>query len=632
MSSAVASAREVEGVRIIRDTREALHALEKDTEIALDLETSGLRPHADKIAVVSMYGDESSTLGVLHVRGHIPAELKRFLEQPHRRLTTHNGVGFDLPYLLHAGVEVTAPKLYDTLVGGTVLAPNSRRDYRVSLKAEVDRRLGVTLAKDADHTSWMNPVLTEQQVQYCAEDIVHIHALRRSQEQKARETGQVKILDLESQLVGTTARMTHRGFPISLEELHGFLEEEAVISAELGGELSEALGAINWGSHVQVKEVFQRVAGITLPTTEADFLKEVISNGPEGLLDGDRYDFKLMRDFSVPFRKSIDLLGPGMFLSEENLILLRSEDIKQAERAIEYLTKLVRLKQANKRQQSYGPKFEAQHVWEGIVHARFWQCGADTGRYTSSDPNLQQVPVNMRHVFGHRPGFSMVSVDYSQIEVVGAAYLANDKVLLKLIESGGDVHTMVAEALFGLKPGTITDKKDRRRRLSKACSFTLLFGGGAKRLVQQARVEQAPITLAEGKELVELFFNRFKGLAQERRDAYQTARAGHRAIKLNIASGLKRTLVGGDIRPTKILNTLVQGAAAGGLKHGLLVATKRGLAPWLCGTVHDEVVGWVESEWAEEYGRELSSAMIEGMQKIFPVPIQTEIKVGTQWS
>lgn len=631
MSSAVASADMVEGVRVIRNVREALHALQGDKEIALDLETSGLRPHADKIAVVSMYGDDSSTLGVLHVRGSMPAELRRFLEEPHRRYTLHNGVGFDVPYLLAAGVRITAPRLYDTLVGATVLTPTGRRDYRVSLKAEVDRRLGVTLAKDADHTSWMNPELTDQQVQYCAEDIVHIHALRRAQEQKARETNQVRALELEGKLIGTVGKMTHRGFPIGMDELDGFLLEQRRVEGELGEEMRGIFGGINFGSHVQVKEAFKRVDGVELHTTEADFLKEVIANGPEGLLDKAQYVFKGQRGITVPFRRSIDLLGPGMNLSQDNMILLAREDRRMAEQAIEHLGKLITLKQAIKRQQSYGPKFQAEHIWESIVHARFWQCGTNTGRFSSTDPNLQQVPRDMRYVFGNRPGYKMVAVDYSQIEVVVAAYLAQDKDLIALIETGGDIHTMVAGQMFGVDPKTI-EKGDRRRRLSKACSFTLLFGGGAARLVQQARQEGAPITLSEGKELVDLFFRRFKGIAQDRRDAYELAQSGYRVLKIDILSGLRRHLVGEDIKPTTILNTRVQGAAAGGLKQGLLIATQEGLADYLCGTVHDEVVGWVEDRWADEYGEALSDAMIRGMQRLIPLPIKTEIKVGDGWS
>lgn len=633
MSMATASSDQVEGVQILRNTREALAALDKDREVAVDLETSGLRPHADKIAVVSLYGDDSGKLGVLHLRGHMPAELRKFLEDPTRRFTYHNGVSFDIPYLLHAGVKADAPALYDTIVAAPLLNDTNRRDHRVSLQAEVERRLGVTLAKDADHTSWMNPELTPQQVRYCAEDIVHLHATRRAQLAKGRETGQERALQLESDIVGVTARMTYRGLPISLERLGGFLDNQAELETELGRELIPIVGAINFGSHVQVRKAIAGL-GLVVPTTEADFLEEVVNNGPEGILGaGTGYKIKGVGPVhQVRMTSGLELLGPGMNLSGEQLAVIAESDYKQAELIIDTLHKMVEMRKAKKRQSSYGPKFQAKYIDDnGIVHARFWQTGTDTGRYSSTDPNLQQVPRDMREVFGNHAGISMVAVDYSQIEVVVAAFLAGDEELLELIaHPSGDVHSLVAEAIFNLNPGTIK-KGDQRRVVAKACSFTLLFGGGAGRLVQQARQEGAKLTMDEGKEIVKLFFNRFKGLARVRGEAYQTAQSGHRAVTIRIISGMRRILVGEQITPTRILNNQVQGAAAAGLKQGLKLAKAEGLAEYLGATVHDEVVGWIETKWAAEYAEALGDCMIRGMQKYIPTTVRVERKVASHW-
>ncbi len=611
----------------VRTVREALHLMKSDVDIAIDLETSGLSPYADKIAVVSMYGDQTDTLAVLHVRGHIPPELKAFLEEPHRRHTYHNGVSFDLPFLMAHGVEADRAKLYDTLTGATIVASGTRQSERVNLKAEVDKRLGITLAKSVDHGSWMDPELNDQQILYCTEDISNIHALRRAQELEAERTGQLKHLELESAITGITARMTHNGLPIGVDALEAYLQEQHQREVELEGGLREEFGYINYGSHVQVKKLFSEL-GVELPTTDADFLQELEQDGPDLLMAGTEYSLKTGQRVRPKFHRAVEALAYTGDVSQETLIKFAQVDQMRAEKVIDTLGKVISLRQSIKRQTSYGPKFQERYIHEGRVHSRFWQSGADTGRFTSSDPNLQQVPKDMRWVFGHRPGWSMVSVDYSQIEFVVAAYLANDKVALELCEQGGDIHRMVAAQLFGIKPEDVTDKQ---RRISKACSFTLVFAGGPQRLVSQARQYGAKITLAEGRELIQLFFQRFRGLLADRQRAYDMSQSGRRMAEVRLASGFRRLLVGGKLKPTTLLNTRVQGTAAIGLKMALLHAQRAGLGMYLGAPVHDELVASVPTEWAEEYGRELSNCMVKGMQTWVPVPIRTEMKVGETW-
>lgn len=611
----------------IRGVREALHALQNDIDLAIDLETSGLSPYQDKVAVVSMYGDQSDTLAVLHVRGTIPEDLKKFLEEPHRRHTYHNGVSFDLPFLMAHGVEADQARLYDTLTGATIVASGTRQSERVNLKAEVDKRLGITLAKSVDHGSWMDPELNEQQIRYCTEDIANIHALRRAQELEAERTGQTRHLELESAITGITARMTHNGLPIGVDALDAYLEEQRAKENELLGGLYQEFGQVNYGSHVQVKALF-RDLGVDLPTTEADFLQELAFDGPEGLLEGREYQLKTGQWVRPRFARAIEQLGMVGATDADTLIKFARVDQLKAERVVETLEKVVTLRQAIKRQTSYGPKFQAKYIHGGRVHSRFWQSGADTGRFTSSDPNLQQVPRDMRWVFGHLPGWSMVSVDYSQIEFVVAAYLANDEAALELCAQGGDIHRLVASQMFGVDVDSVTPKQ---RSISKACSFTLIFAGGAQRLVSQARQYGAKITVPEGRELIQLFFRRFRGLLADRQRAYDMSQSGRRVVEVRLASGFRRLLVGSKLRPTTLLNTRVQGTAAIGLKMGLLHAQRAGLGLYLGAPVHDELVACVPTEWAQEYSDELSKCMIKGMRTWIDAPVRVEAKIGETW-
>jgi DNA polymerase I len=606
---AVVAGQVVQGVTVVRDVRSALNALWHDKELAVDIETSGLSPFRDKVAVVSLYGDESSVLAVLHVRGLLPQELADFLGSPDRRQVYHNGVGFDVPFLMEAGVDFERVLLYDTLTGATVVTGTGRRDTSMSLRAEVGRRLGTVLKKGADHSGWMNPALTEDQVRYCAEDIVHLHGLRRAQVTRAEETRQLAALELEMAIVPSVARMTHHGLPIDLEQLDGYLEDQLITARQLERELTTELGeVVNYNSPTQVLAACRRY-GLVLANTQAKYLETLVADGVDPNLPEDRRE--------------------------------------QQARGLEVLGRIVAVRQAKKRLSSYSPTWVEKHVVDHgqlpgtrtghWVHSRFWQCSTDTGRFSSSDPNLQQVPVrppapNMRPIFRHPAdsGLRIVKVDYSQIEVVIAAYQARDRALLDLIESGGDIHTLVASQIFRVAPDQVSKYQ---RQLSKAANFCLIFGGGAKTFAAYARQYGAPITLPDAQGIRTEYFRQFTGLARVRDEAYELQASGRRAVNVYLPSGLRRTLIGEDVKATKILNTRVQGTAAAGMKAAIRLARARGLDMYFGATVHDELVAaGVPAEWAEDYARELAAVMVEGMQTYVRTKVGVESSVGVAWS
>jgi DNA polymerase-1 len=587
----------VNGVDVIRDPRQAIAMLSEEEDIAIDLETGGLDFTRAPVAVVSMYGDTTNQLAVLHVRGRIPDGLKGLLEDPKRRLTWHNGVSFDMPFMKKWGVDVMKARHYDTLVGAGVTITTGRRDEVKTLQAEVERRLGVYIKKGADHASWMNPELDDKQILYCAEDMLHLHALRRAQETKAEEQGQLSALALEMAIVPSVALMTYNGLPLHVPTLDSFKAHAREYIDTAGGELAGKVGDVNLGSHVQVKGLLEGL-GMVLPkiydpktrtmksTTRADPLKAVMSRGVAGLIANGHMTPRTSWVEEVDGRPVVhrDPETPAKFTERCELLMW-------------VLERVVLLREAEKLGDSYSDAWVAQHRDElGRIHAKFRQSGTDTLRFASADPNIQQWPKKLRGAIGGEPDFSIVSADFSQIEVVIAAELSRDSELLRVIDSGEDIHRMVASLCLQKNPDAVTDDE---RRVFKAANFCLIFGGGAETFMNYALGYGAVLTLKQSQEIIDLYFHRFQGLGRWKSRAYELARARSKGvIEIRLRSSGVRHLVGASLKPTTILNTNVQGTAAAGMN----------------------------------YVRELEKAMLVGMGKVVSAKVRVETKVNTFWS
>jgi len=568
------TAQEVVGHNVVLDEAEALRRLENDAVIGLDIETSGLSPYLDQIATIQLYGDTTGTLALFHPRGHLSDNLRQFLSTHTAKWLVHNGVSFDIPFLLANGVDCDHREWYDTLVGETVVVGSGRRDVSVSLRATVKRRLDIELNKELSVSDWMAPRLTPEQVAYATSDVVHLPALWRSQIDRGAASSQLPALDFEMALVPVFARMTFNGLPISLEKLSAFLKAQSAILDAMAPAFEKEFGDINPNSWQQVAKVF-KARGIAIPNTRKETMIDLAMHGGEA----------------------------G----------------RLAELLLQYRKPAQRLKM-------YRPEWVAKHVVAGRAHPRFWQCSTDTTRVASSDPNLQQVPRDMREPWGWEPGMKVVSADYSQIEVRIAAYLAKDGRLMTVLEND-DAHAGVASEVLGIPIEEVTREQ---RKAAKAQTFTLLFGGGPDTLYQYARLQGSAMTEDEARGMVQRFFQTFDGLREMRE--WAEAQAQRSFVKLRLPAGHSRVLRGSQVRSTVILNTLVQGRAATGIKYAMLECARRGLDKYLGVQVHDELVATVPNDEAADYARELEDAMKVGMARVLPTTVKVGVQIADSWA
>ena len=272
------------------------------------------------------------------------------------------------------------------------------------------------------------------------------------------------------------------------------------------------------------------------------------------------------------------------------------------------------------------------------IHTHFAQTVAATGRLSSVGPNLQNIPVRteegrqIRDCFIAGKGFeSLLTADYSQIEMRIMAHLSNDAALLKAFESGEDLHASVAGLVFGVKPSEVDPEM---RRQMKAMSYGLAYGLSAYGLAVQL-----DLSASAAQELMNKYFIRFGGIRDYLSDVVDQAR---KVGYTQTVMGRRRYLpdLSSDNRPRRevaermALNAPIQGSAADIIKKAMLnvaaLMSEKKLKSQLLLQVHDELI----FEVARGEQEELSQLVRKGMGSAFELraPLDVSIGVGSSWN
>jgi DNA polymerase-1 len=272
----------------------------------------------------------------------------------------------------------------------------------------------------------------------------------------------------------------------------------------------------------------------------------------------------------------------------------------------------------------------------GRLHTSFNQASTATGRLSSTNPNLQNIPIRtelgreIRAAFVSAQGKLLVGADYSQIELRLLAHYSQDPLLLEAYRTGKDIHTLTAAEVFGVPPMLI-DAEHRRR--AKAVNFGIVYGLSPFGLAQQLGIEQK-----EAKRFIEAYFERYAGvrtfiestLEQARRDGFVRNLFGRKRPIPDLLS--KNPNLRGFAERTAV-NTPLQGTAADLIKVAMLRLDRqireRGLESKLLLQVHDELV--LEAPEAEvEIVKSLVKDCMENAHSI-SVPLEVEVSVGGNW-
>jgi len=270
------------------------------------------------------------------------------------------------------------------------------------------------------------------------------------------------------------------------------------------------------------------------------------------------------------------------------------------------------------------------------LHTTFNQTGTTTGRLSSINPNLQNIPIRtelgreIRAAFIAEPGHALLSADYSQIELRLLAHFSEDPLLVDAYRRGDDIHTLTAAQVFGVPPLMINAE---HRRRAKAVNFGIVYGLSPFGLSQQLGIEQS-----EAKQFIEAYFEKYKGvrtfidrvLAETRREQKVKTLFGRTRPIPDINS--KNFNMRGFAERTAV-NTPLQGTAADLIKLAMIridqELERRKLKSRMLLQVHDELVFEVPHEELEE----MRSLVCDKMENVYQlkVPLRVEIGAGPNW-
>ncbi|HET8765205.1 MAG TPA: DNA polymerase, partial [Rhodanobacter sp.] len=271
----------------------------------------------------------------------------------------------------------------------------------------------------------------------------------------------------------------------------------------------------------------------------------------------------------------------------------------------------------------------------GRVHTSYHQGAVVTGRLSSSDPNLQNIPARteegrrIRQAFIAPEGWCVLAADYSQIELRIMAHLSRDANLLKAFHDGGDIHRATAAEVLGLAPDEVTREQ---RRAAKAINFGLMYGMSAFGLARQLGIDRG-----EASDYMARYFARYPGVhafmeatrEQAKRNGYVETIYGRRLYLDNLTARNAAIRAGAE---RAAVNAPMQGSAADIIKRAMIA-----VASWLherddahmLMQVHDELVFEVRKD-AVDAIREGVSARMQGAAEL-AVPLLVGIGVGANW-
>ena len=272
----------------------------------------------------------------------------------------------------------------------------------------------------------------------------------------------------------------------------------------------------------------------------------------------------------------------------------------------------------------------------GRVHTSYHQAVTATGRLSSSDPNLQNIPVRseegrrIRQAFIAEPGYTVLAADYSQIELRIMAHLSQDTGLVKAFQDGLDVHKATAAEVFGV---SLEQVEDHQRRSAKAINFGLIYGMSAFGLAKQLGIERGA---AQG--YINLYFERYPGVKQYMDETRELAREqgyietllGRRLYlpDINAKNGQLR-----QYAERTAINAPMQGTAADIIKLAMIAVDQ-----WMAlesppvrmvMQVHDELVFEVKDDYLEQARSIISQKMSEALK--LDVPLIVDVGTGNNW-
>lgn len=518
--------------------------------------------------------------------------LKPILENPSIQKVGQN-FKYDLTIFARNGIDVQGVA-FDTMLESYVLNSTGRHNMDDLAK----RYLGhqtisfEEIAGKGKNQLTFNQIQLEQAAEYAAEDAdVTMKLQQVLWEKLSKEPTLEKLFkEMELPLLGVLSRMERRGVLIDSDAL--FLQ-----SNEIANRLSE------------LEEQAYVLAGQPFNLASTKQLQEIL----------------------------FDKLGlPVIQKTPKGAPSTNEEVLEELAFSHELPKVLVEHRGLSKLKSTYTDKLpQMVNPQTGRVHTSYHQAVTATGRLSSSDPNLQNIPIRneegrrIRQAFIAREGFTVVAADYSQIELRIMAHLSQDQGLINAFTQGKDIHRSTAAEIFGVALDEVTSEQ---RRNAKAINFGLIYGMSAFGLSRQLSIGRA-----DAQSYMDLYFKRYPGVQTFMHDIREKAKAqgyvetlfGRRLYlpDINSSNGMRRKAA-----ERVAINAPMQGTAADIIKRAMIQLDQKlqndpDIAMIM--QVHDELVFEVRSEKVEFYSKLIKTQMESAADLV--VPLIVEVGQGTNW-
>lgn len=554
--------------------------------LAIDTETTGLDPYNSKIRLLQISNKEHSYLFDCFVLKDL-SFLKDIFENQKPVKIFHNAK-FDIKFLkVHFGFNFE--NIFDTMLASQIISSGDHSGGH-SLADVTKRYLGITLDKSSQLSDWSKE-LTEKQLEYASKDVLTLHPLREKLRNIIIEQKLVKVAKLEFDCCIAVADMELNGCYLDKEQwmeiVYELEKKHSKLSSEIQSELSQSSKQIS---------LFEGFNSININSTQQ--LAEALHN--MGIKVDDTSEATLLhhKNSHPIIEKILEYRG------------LQKSISSYGENVLEYINKKT-----------------------GRIHADFIQLRTDTGRFSCSNPNLQQIPATKeyRACFKAEKGNKLITADYSQVELRILAELSQDREFIKAFESGEDLHKATASSMFNVPLSEVT--KDMRSQ-AKSINFGLAYGRGASSLA-----EQIGTSTEKAKELINKYFSVYDGIKRWLDDAakYALKHSYSRTLSNRIRRYTFNPQNRGEIASIERQgkNSPIQGTSADITKQALVLINNalKNTNIRLINTVHDEIILEAPEEKAEYAAQVLESKMIEAARVfIKKVPIVVDVSIADFWT
>ncbi|KAK1934719.1 putative DNA polymerase I [Babesia divergens] len=577
------------GLIYVRDTEllERLAPLYQHTKLCtLDIETTGLNHRKDRIRLLQISTPDQPSvildffkLGLESVRKC--QWLCSLLMSPNAVKVLHNGK-FDINFLSHNGLKVKGP-VFDTMIAAKLLGA-TRFNWSCKLGHVAERYLNIALDKSQQFSDWSIEPLFEEQVIYASRDTAVLLPLYFVVQEKLKNEKLDTIASIENKCVLAVCQMEQNGIKVDMDKLNTLQSQLNSEHESAMKRLGQALGVsdnpnFNYNSQRQLLLALQKLQ---------------VMDKTKRMLIQDTSDKTLAKNTYHPAVEAL-------------------RDYRRTNKAVTAFTEKI-----------------PNHIdmTTSRIYPNINQIGAESGRFSCDNPNLQQIPRDQRfrECFVAEKGYKFVIADFSQIELRIAADIAQDRKMIDAYNSGQDLHSLTASLVKGKPMAEVTKAE---RQLAKAVNFGLIFGmslAGFRSYAESGYGVQ--LNVKEAREIYDSFFRNFSGIA-----------AWHDRMKnvkpMSVRTLSNRLSIFDQFSFTRSLNYPVQGTSADITKDAMarLVDRIEEVEGRMVLCIHDEIILEVPEQHSEKALKLLTDTMEAAGNKFLRyVPCVAVGSIGDSWA